>query len=178
MSEFFNLFLYNSTNSDPSKFHGACMDDIPSVEDIVVINFFIYDIDRMDGVMIGELARRSIKKYEKNVQLIRYDSHNCYVDNIHELFKALHCQTCDTYIQKTGKLERHLVRCSKRLKHMYPKILYQLQETLFDKFESFDIQYTDDQKINTNLAVFDFESMWVVGVWADQVGGGCWTLMY
>ena len=70
-SKLFNLFLVNSTNPDPSKFQGVCMDDIPSVEDIVTIKNFIYDIDFIDGAMVGELARRSIKKYEKNVQLRR-----------------------------------------------------------------------------------------------------------
>ena len=95
------------------------MDDIPSVEDIVGINIFIYDIDLIDGAMVGELARRSIKKYEKNVQLMRYNSHICYVDNIHAFFKAFRCPTCDTYFQKTGNLERHLVRCSERVKHIY-----------------------------------------------------------
>ena len=70
-SKLFNLFLINSTNPDPSKFQGVCMDDIPSVEDIVGINIFIYDIGLFDGAMVGEFARRSIKKYEKNVQLIR-----------------------------------------------------------------------------------------------------------
>ena len=69
-SKLFNLFLINSTNPDPSKFQEVCMDDIPYVEDMVVINIFIYDIDLVDGAMVGELARRSIKKYEKNVQLI------------------------------------------------------------------------------------------------------------
>ena len=64
------------------------MDDIPSVEDIVGMNIFIYDIDLIDGAMAGELARRNIKKYAKNVQLIRHNCHNCYVDNINELFKA------------------------------------------------------------------------------------------
>ena len=77
-SKLFNLFLVNSTNPDPSKFQGVCMDDIPSVEDIAGINIFIYDIDLIDGAMVGELARRSIKKYEKYVQLIRYNSHICY----------------------------------------------------------------------------------------------------
>ena len=121
---------------------------IPSVEDKVGINIFIYDIDLIDGAMVGELARRSIKKYEKNVQLIRYNSHICYVDNINALFKAFRCPTCDTYFQKTGNLERHLVNCSERVKHIYPKIVYQLRETLFDKLDSFDIQYTDDQIIS------------------------------
>ena len=139
-SKLFNLFLVNSTNPDPSKFQGVCMDDIPSVEDIVGINIFIYDIDLIDGAMVGELARRSIKKYEKNVQLMRYNSHICYVDNINALFKAFRCPTCDKYFQKTGKLERHLVSCSERVKHIYPKNVYQLRETLFDKLDSFDIQ--------------------------------------
>ena len=61
-SKLFNLFLINSTNPDPSKFQGVCMDDIPFVEDIVGINIFIYDIDFIDGAMVGELAQRSIKK--------------------------------------------------------------------------------------------------------------------
>ena len=109
-SKFFNLFRVNSTNPDPSKFQGVCLDDIPSVKDIVGINIFIYDIDLIDGAMVGELARRSIKKYEKSVQLIRYNSHICYVDNIHALFKVFRCPTCDTYFQKTGNLERQFVR--------------------------------------------------------------------
>ena len=97
ISKFFNLFLVNSTNPGPSKFQGVCMDDIPSVEDIVGINIFIYDIDPIDGAMVGELARRSIKKYEKNVQMIRFNGHICYVDNIHALFKAFRSPACYTY---------------------------------------------------------------------------------
>ena len=73
-SKLFSLFLIDSTNPDPSKFQGVCMDDIPFVEDLVRINNFIYDIDLIDGAMVGELARRSIKKYEKKVQLIPYNS--------------------------------------------------------------------------------------------------------
>ena len=159
ISKLFNLFLINSKNPDPSKFQGVCMDDIPSVEDIVGIKTFIYDIDLIDGATVGDLARRSIKKYEKSVQLMRYNSHICYVDNIHALFKAFRCPTCDTYFQTTGNLERHLVRFSERVKHIYPENVYQLRETLFDKLDSFDIQYTDDQKLFTNLAAFDFESI-------------------
>ena len=37
--------------------------------------------------------------------------------------------------------------------------MYQLRETLFDKLDSLEIQYTDDQKLFNNLAVFDFESV-------------------
>ena len=65
-SKLFNLFLVNCTKPDTAKFQGIGMDDFPSVEDIVGINIFIYDIDLIEGATIGELARRSIKKYEKN----------------------------------------------------------------------------------------------------------------
>ena len=37
--------------------------------------------------------------------------------------------------------------------------MYQLRETLFDKLDSSDIQYTTNQKLFNNLAVFDFESI-------------------
>ena len=158
-SKLFNLFLIKSTNPEPSKFQGVCMYDIPTVEDIIGINIFIYEIDFIDGAMVGELARRSIKKYKNNVQLIRYNSHICYVDKIHAIFKAFRCPTCDTYFQKTGNFERHLVRCSECVKHIYPKNVYQLRETLFDKLDSFDVQYTDDQTLFNYLAVFDFESI-------------------
>ena len=160
-SKLFNLFLINCTNPDTSKLQGVCIDHIPSVDDKARINIFLYVIDLTDGAMVGELARRSIKKYEKNVQLIQYNSHICYVDNIHALFKAFRSPTCDTYFQKPGNLERHLVRCSERLKHIYPKNVYQLRETLFDKLDSFNVQYTDDQKLFNNLAVFVCESICV-----------------
>ena len=45
------------------------------------------------------------------------------------------------------------------MKHINQKNVYQLRETLFDQLDSFDIQYTDDQKLFSNLAVFDFESI-------------------
>ena len=121
LSKLFNHFFINSTNPDPSKYQGVCMDDIPSVEVIVGINISKYDIDLLDGAMVGELARRSIKENEKKVQLLRYNSHICYVDNIDALFKSFRCPTCGTYFQKTGNLARHLVRCSEPVKHIKPK---------------------------------------------------------
>ena len=61
-SKLINLFLVNSTNPETSKIQGVCMDDVPSVENLVGINIFLYDIDLNDGALVGELARRSIKK--------------------------------------------------------------------------------------------------------------------
>ena len=54
-----------------------------------------------------------------------------------------------------------MITRSKRVKHIYPKNLYQLRETLFGKLDSFKIPYKEDQKLFKNLAVFYFESICV-----------------
>ena len=41
------------------------------VKDVVGKRIFIYDIDIEDGDFVGELARRSIGKYENTVKLLR-----------------------------------------------------------------------------------------------------------
>ena len=115
--------------------------DILKVEDLLQLNIFLYDIDFADGELIGELCRRSIQKYEKSGKLLRYNNHICYVNNINPLFKAFRCTTCDTLFSKTGNLERHLVTCGDRVKHIYPKNVYELRETLFEKLDAFNFPY-------------------------------------
>ena len=60
-SKIFNLFLININNPDPSMFQGVCMDDIPSVEDIIRINIFIYDIDFLTVQWFGNLHDEASK---------------------------------------------------------------------------------------------------------------------
>ena len=132
-SKNFNRFLKNSEEGDVSKFQGVQLNDIPKVEDLLQLNIFVYDIDFVDGELIGELCRRNIQKYEKSVKLSSYNNHTCYVNNINALFKAFRCTTCDTFFSKTGNPEGHLVTCIDRVKHIFPKIVYELRETLFWK---------------------------------------------
>ena len=47
------------------------------------------------------------------------------------------------------------------MKNVYPKNIYQIRETLFDKLDSFGIKYTSEQKLFKNLPIFDFESICV-----------------
>ena len=129
-SKIFKLFLNNSGEGDLSMFQGVHMSDIPKVEEMLHLNIFLYDIDFFDGELIAELCRRSIQKYEKSVKLLRYNNHICYVKNMNSLFKAFRCTSIDTFFSKTGNLEQHLVTCSDRVKHIYPKNVYELRETL------------------------------------------------
>ena len=45
------------------------------------------------------------------------------------------------------------------MKNIYPRIVYQIRETPFDKLDSFGIKYTNEQKLFKNLAIIDFESI-------------------
>ena len=61
----FNLFLNNSEEGDVSNFQGVHLTDIPKVEDLLQLNIFVYDIDFVDGELIGEPCRRNIQTYKK-----------------------------------------------------------------------------------------------------------------
>ena len=158
-SKIFKLFLENCGEADPSKFQGVHMTDIPKVEEMLQLNIFLYDFDFVNGELIGELARRSIQKFEKSVKFLRYNNHICYVSDMNYFFKSFRCSTCDTIFSKTGNLERHLITCSERVKHIYPKNVYQLTESLFEKLDSFNLPFREDPKLFKNLAVFNFESL-------------------
>ena len=47
------------------------------------------------------------------------------------------------------------------MRHIYSKNAYTLRETIFEKLDGFNIPYTEDQKLFSNVAVFDFESICV-----------------
>ena len=160
-SKLFNLFINKMDGLSADQFQGVHMNDIPIVEDLLTLNHLLYDIDFVDGNIIGELARRSVQKYENTVRLLRYNNQIRYVNNTNAVFQSFRCPNCDTFFNRTFNLERHLTTCSERVKNIYPKDVYQTQGTLFDKLDSFGIEYTNEQTLFKNLAIFDFESICV-----------------
>ena len=160
-SKFFNLFINKMDGLSPNQFQGVHMNDIPTVEDVLTLNILLYDIDIVDGNIVGGLARRSVQNYENTVRLLRYSIHLCYVNNINAVFQSFPCPNFDTFFNTTFNLERLLTTCSERVKNVYPRNVYQIRETLFDKLDSFGINYTSEQKLFKSLAIFDFESICV-----------------
>ena len=160
-SKKFNLFINKMDGLSTDQFQGVHMNDIPFVEDLLTLNIVLYDIDVVDRNIIGELARRSVQEYENTVRLLRYNNHICYVNNINAVFQPFGCPNCDTFFNRTFNLERHLTTCSERVKNVYPKNVYQTQETLCDKLYSFGMENTNEQILFRNLAIFDFESICV-----------------
>ena len=53
----------------PDQFQGVHMNNIPTVEELLTLNILLYDVDFVDGNLVGELARRSVQKYENTVFL-------------------------------------------------------------------------------------------------------------
>ena len=155
-----SAFLHESGH-DAINFRGVSLDHLVFVENAIKHNIFIYDIDIEKGELVGELARRSVELYEKNINLLRYYNHICYVDDINTFFKRFRCPSCNTFIKYVSNFIRHVKSCKDTVQHIYPKSLYALRDTLFDKLDAFRISYNDDQKLFKNLAIFDFESICV-----------------
>ena len=137
------------------------MNYIAAVEDVVQTNIFLFNIDFVDRSVIGELARWSVAKISIIVQLLRFNCHSCYVSITNTLFRAHRCPLCDQFIKRTYVLEQRVITCKERIEHVFPKKVYQLRETLFDKLVLFKIPYPDNQELFENIATFDCESICV-----------------
>ena len=77
-SNLFKIFISKVDGLSPSHFQGVQMNDIPTLEVLLALNILLCDIDIVDGNIISELARRSVRsvqKYENTVQLLRYNNH-------------------------------------------------------------------------------------------------------
>ena len=129
-SKISNLFINKMDGLSADQFQGVHMNDIPIVEDLLTLNILLYDIDIVDGNIVGELGRLSVQEYEKTVRLLRYNNHICYVNNINAVFPSFLCPVCDTFFNRAFNLERLLTTCSERLKIVYPGNVYRIRKTL------------------------------------------------
>ena len=69
-SELVTLFINKMDGLSADQFQGVLMNNIPFVENMLTLNIVLYDIDIVDGKIIGELTRRSFQKYENTVRLL------------------------------------------------------------------------------------------------------------
>ena len=159
-SRYFTEFVSKS-GYDPKSFRGVSVEDLPVVEEIVQRNIFIYDFDIQEGEYVGELARRSIGRFDKTGKLLRFNNHIIHTNDIDSFFKCFRCPSCDTFFNKTDNVNKHLLRCKDRVKQIYPKNVYEFRETLFEKLEGFSFPVSEGNKLFKNLATFDFESICV-----------------
>ena len=65
----------------------------------------------VQGKLLGELPRRSVQKNLKNVRLLGYNNHICYVSHTNAVFQSFRCQRV-TLSVTTSSLERYSTICS------------------------------------------------------------------
>ena len=99
-SKIFNSFIKRKDELSPNQFLGVHMNDNPVVEHLLTLNILLYDIKIVDGNLVGEFARRSLRKYENTVRLLRYKHHICYVSNHNAVFQCFCCFNCDNFFKK------------------------------------------------------------------------------
>ena len=85
-SKIFNVFIKKMDGLSSDQFQGVHMNDFPIVEDLITLKILLYDIVIVDWNIVGELAKRSVQKYENTVRLLIYNNHICYVNNINAVF--------------------------------------------------------------------------------------------
>ena len=103
--------VVSKSGYDPENFHGVSVEDLPVVEEIVQRNIFIYDFDIQEREYVGELARRSIGRFDKTFKLLRFNNHIIHTNDIDSFFKCFRCPSCDTFFKRSEFLNKHLLRC-------------------------------------------------------------------
>ena len=73
------------------------MNDMTTVEDLLTLNIHLYDIDIVDGNIVGELARKSVQKYYNTARLQKYNNQISYMNNINAVFQSFRCPNCDVF---------------------------------------------------------------------------------
>ena len=74
-SKIFTRFVEKNEGSNPASFQGVCKIDFPIVEELDQVCVLLYDVHSASGILIGELARKSVGKQSNFFPLKRYNSH-------------------------------------------------------------------------------------------------------
>ena len=161
IEKLFKVHLTANPRFSVGNFRSVGLEDLHIVERLAEVNILVYDNEVSDGGIIGELAELSLGRFNSTATLMRYNNHICYVTDVNKVFVSFRCSTCNTFFKSSSQLQRHKPKCEELVRNSYPKSIYQLRETLFDKLRAFDIDVVEGDTFFNNFAVFDFESICV-----------------
>ena len=117
----FNACLTANPHLSVQSFRAAGLKDLHLVERLAEVNILVYDIEISGGEYIGELAERSLRRFNSTATLLRYNNHICYVTYVNKVFKAFRCSVFNTFFTRSSNLQRHMPKCEELVKNIYPK---------------------------------------------------------
>ena len=126
-SRYFRGFI-SKPGYDTKMFRGVSLEKLPVVEKIVQKNIFIYDFDIQEGEYVGELARRSIGRFDKTDKKLIFNNHIIHINDIDSFFKCFRCPSCDTFFNKSDIFNNNLLKWKDRLRHIYPENVFELRK--------------------------------------------------
>ena len=121
--EEFTQFISKS-GYDSENFCGVSIDDLPLEKEKYERNIFIYDFDFQEGEYDGELARRSIGKFEKTVKLLRFNNHIIHTNGFDSFFWVFGFPSCYCLINRSNNINWDLMTFNDRVFNTF-KFLYQ-----------------------------------------------------
>ena len=63
-------------------------------------------------------CKKSIEMYENNNNILRYNNHICYVNDINTILKRFRCPNCDTFIKRAGNFHCHVKSFKDRIQYV------------------------------------------------------------
>ena len=64
-------------------------------------NIFKLGFDIQEGEYVGEVARRSVGKFDKTNKILNFSNHIFHTNGIDNFFKCVRCPSCDTFFHKS-----------------------------------------------------------------------------
>ena len=104
----FNAYLTANLHLSVQIFRGVRLEGLHIVERPAEVNILVYDTEVLDGGIIGELAERSLRRFNSTATLLRYKHHICYVTHVNEVSKSCQCSTCNIFFTRRSNLKRHM----------------------------------------------------------------------
>ena len=133
MPKISNLFTIWRIGLSPNHFKIVHVNEIRFTQYLLTINFLRSGVDIADGNIIGGLAEWSSQKIEKTVRRRGNNNHIIYKNNNNAVFQSYYCTDSDEFLNGTFSCGRKVTKCNERVEIVYPRIVDQIRESLFQK---------------------------------------------
>ena len=107
----FNSYLTANPPLSAQNFRGVGLEDLHIVERLTEVNILVSDIEVSDGGIIGELAGRSLRRFNSTATLFKNNNLICYVTDVNKVFISFRCSTTNSFFTKGFNLQRHMPKC-------------------------------------------------------------------